>query len=151
MTQLVQHRPGRNLDQVFAPIFLAQSLNGRLFASTARGSTLVDGLMRQATVKANGDDVVAALNRAHTLGWACGHQDSSTRDALRDLFVETFDVSANAAEIGATLICDRLKLSGHTVIKNNPDQFLKIGLEYQRYQLGIIEDLRTGVLRDMDQ
>jgi hypothetical protein len=151
MTQLVQLRPGRNLDQIFAPIFLAQSLNGRLFASTARGSTLVDGLMRQATVKANGDDVVAALNRAHTLGWACSHQDSSTRDALRDLFVETFDVSANAAEIGATLICDRLKLSGHTVIKNNPDQFLKIGLEYQRYPLGIIEDLHTGVLLDKDQ
>jgi hypothetical protein len=106
--------------------------------------------MRQATVKANGDDVVAALNRAHTLGWACGHQDSSTRDALRDLFVETFDVSANAAEIGATLICDRLRVSGHTLIKNNPDQFLKIGLEYQRHPEGIIQDLVTGVRLDTE-
>ena len=148
MSELVKLRPGRHLDQVFAPIVLGATFGGRLLASTARGSVLVHGLMRQARVKANGDDVVAALNRAHTLGWACSRQDSSTRDALRDLFVETFDVSANAAEIGATLICDRLKLSGHTLIKNNPDQFLNIGLEYQRAPLSILEDLHTGVLLD---
>ena len=129
MPELIKLRPGRNLEQVFAPIILVRSNGGHQLAATVRGSVVLHGLMRQARVKANGNEVVAALNRAHTLGWAYSRHDSSTRDALRDLFVETFDVSANAAEIGATLICDRLKLSGHTLIKNNPDQFLNIGLK----------------------
>ena len=141
-------RPGRHLNQVFSPIQLNETLAGIVYASTARGTLVVDGLMRQARVKANGDEVVAALNLTHALGWACSRQQSSTRDALRVLFVEIFDVNQNAAEIGATLVCDRLKISGNTLIQNDPDLFLAIAREYQRYPLGIVEDLHTGVLLD---
>ena len=142
-------RPGRHLDQVFSPIQRNETPAGIVYASTARGSLVVDGLMRQAQVKANGDEVVEALNLTHALGWACSRQQSSTRDALRDLFVEIFDVTQNAAEIGATLICDRLNLSGSTLIQKDPDLFLAIAREYQRYPLGIVEDLHSGVLLDL--
>jgi len=146
--EILRTRPGRHLNQVFTPIQRNETGSGIVFAHTARGALIVDGLMRQARVKANGDEIVAALNLTHALGWACSRQQSSTRDALRDLFVEIFDVTQNAAEIGATLVCDRLKISGNTLIQNDPDLFLAIAREYQSYPLGIVEDLHTGVLLD---
>lgn len=62
--ELLKLHEGKHLAQVFSPIQLGEFPNGVLFAATKRGAVVVDGLMRNATVKANGDEVVDALNRA---------------------------------------------------------------------------------------
>jgi len=147
-SSVLELRPGRHLNQIFSPIHLEETPSGILYGVTARLSVLIHGLMRQAKVKANGDEVVASLNRAHALGWASGHWESTTRDALRDLFVEMFVVSTSAAEIGATLVCDRLNVSGSQKISENPDQFLHFARDYLNNPAAIPSDLMTGVLLD---
>ena len=141
-------REGKHLAQVFSPIRLGEYPNGVLFAATYRGAVVVDGLMRNATVKANGDEIVDALNRAHALGWAQSRGDIRVVTALRDLLVETFDVTESAAEIGATMICDRIDVSISSNLRDSVDEFLKIAREYKRYPLGFYNDLHTGVMLD---
>jgi isopropylmalate/homocitrate/citramalate synthase len=139
-------REGKNLAQVFSPLRLGEYPNGVLFAATQRGAVVVDGLMRNATVKANGDEIVDALNRAHALGWAQSRGNIRVVTALRDLLVETFDVTESAAEIGATMICDRIGVSSSSNLRDGVDEFLKIAREYKHYPLGFHNDLHTGVL-----
>jgi len=138
----------KHLGQVFSPIQLGEFPNGVLFAATYRGAVVVDGLMRNATVKANGDEIVDALNLAHALGWAQSRGDIRVVTALRDLLFETFVVSESAAEIGATMICERVDVSISSNLRDDVDEFLKIAREYKRYPLGFINDLLTGVMLD---
>ena len=145
---ILQARQGKHLAQVFSPIRLDETPGGILFAVTHSGLVVVDGLMRNATVKANGNEIVYALNMAHVLGWAQSRGNIRIVLALRDLFVETFEVSESAAEIGATMICDRLNVSIGSNLRDNIDDFLKIAREYKRYPLGFTNDLHTGLMLD---
>lgn len=149
MTDLIlQTREGKHLAQVLSPIHLDETPGGILFAATYSGAVLVDGLMRNARVKANGFQIVHALNMAHVIGWAQSRGDIRIVFALRDLFVETFEVTESAAEIGATMICDRMKVSISSNLRDNLDEFLKVALEYKRYPAGFVNDLYTGMMLD---
>ena len=144
----LQVREGKHLAHVFSPIQLDETPGGTLFAVTYSGAIVLDGLMRNARVKANGNEVVHALNMAHVIGWAQSRGDIRIVHALRDLFVETFEVSESAAEIGATMICDRIKVSISSNLRDNLDDFLKVAIEYKIRPGGFTNDLRTGVLLD---
>lgn len=146
--ELLHPREGKSLDLVFAPIRLWGSFTSSLSAKTASKAIVVDGLMRNATVKANGDDIVTALNRVHALGWATSRSHLKLGAALAELLFETYDVTRNAADIGATLICDRIKLSPSISLCEDPDCFLLIVREYQLWPLGFTRDLYSGVLLD---
>lgn len=141
-------REGKSLDHVFAPIRLWGSFTSSMSAKTASQAIIVDGLMRNATVKANGDEIVMALNRVHALGWATSRAHSKVGAALAELLFETYDVTKNAADIGATLICDRIRLSPSISLSEDPDCFLQIAREYQLWPLGFTRDLYSGVLLD---
>lgn len=145
---ILQAREGKHLAQVFSPIRLDETPGGILFAVTHGGLVVVHGLMRNATVKANGDEIVDALNMAHVLGWAQSRGDMRIVLALRDLFVETFEVSESAAEIGATMICDRLNISIGSNLCDSNDDFLAIAREYRRHPRGFTDDLHTGMMLD---
>lgn len=141
-------REGKHLAHVFSPIQLGETPGGILFAATYSGAIVVHGLMRNARVKANGNEVVHALNMAHVIGWAKSRGEIRIVLALRDLFVETFEVSESAAEIGATMICDRINVSTSGNLRDNLDDFLKVAMEYKVYPGGFTNDLLTGVLLD---
>jgi hypothetical protein len=144
-TELLNPKDGKHLNQIFCPIKINPSSSG-LSASTARGSLVVDGLMRNATVKANGDDIVEALNLSHALGWAVSRNSLRIGEAIRDLFCEHFEVTSRAAEIGATRLCDRLGVATNHLLSEDPDVFLLIAREYLRHPLGFIDDLYSGML-----
>lgn len=144
----LKNRDGKHLAQVLYPIRLREFPNGVLYAATYRGSVVLEGLMRNAHVKANGDEVVDALNRVHALGWALSRGDVRIVIALRDLIVETFEISENAAELGATLICDDLKISTACNIRENVDEFLKVAQEYKNDPVKFNGFIKTGFLME---
>lgn len=147
-TPIMNFRDGKHLNQVFLP-FKAVDLNsGAIGALMANGKILVGGLMRNAQVKANGDQVVYALNLAHALGWAQNRAEMRISAALASLYFEVFEITNTAAEIGATLTCDRLKLNSNSLIKDDLDALIQIATDYQRYPLSIWSDLSSSIMLD---
>lgn len=141
-------REGKHLNQVFLPFKAIDLASGAIGASMANGKILVGGLMRNARVKANGDQVVYALNLAHALGWAQNRAEMRISAALASIYFEFFEITNTAAEIGATLTCDRLKINSNSLIKDDLDAFIQIARDHQRYPLSIWSDLSSAIMLD---
>lgn len=141
-------REGKHLNQVFLPFKAIDLMSGAIGASMANGTILVGGLMRNARVKANGDQIVYTLNLAHALGWAQSRAEMRIAAALASLYFEVFDITKTAAEIGATLTCDRVKINSNSLIKEDLEAFLQIARDHQRYPLSIWSDLSSAIMLD---
>ena len=141
-------REGKHLNQIFLPFKAVDLTSGAIGASMENGTILVGGLMRNARVKANGDQVVYALNLAHALGWAQSRAEMRISAALASLYFEVFEITHTAAEIGATLTCDRLSINSNALIKDDPDAFIQIVRDHQRHPLSIWSDLSSAIMLD---
>lgn len=127
----LQERPGMSLDQVFNAVTLVE-IEKEHFAVSSEDpdSVILSGLMKGATKKANGPDVVLALNLTFARGWAAAHGALRIVDGLKNLIEEVFELSETQADYSAKAICKNLKVDPNTAMNQNSDVIVPIALSY---------------------
>ena len=139
---IIQERPGMSFDHVFNTIKLMEvDKHSIAVSSDRRGASILAGLMRNATVKANGPEVVNALNHTFARGWAAAHGDLPIGDGLKQLFFEVIELTESQAFHTARLLCEKLNIDFETPMNEDSEVIVPIAIYYLREVIGFDEVL----------
>jgi len=148
---IIQERAGMSFDHVFNVVRLLEvDKNSLAIARDQRGAVILDGLMRGAVVKANGPDVVQALNLTFARGWAAAHGQLAIGEGLKQLIEEVIVLSEEQAKHTARLLCKKLKVDFETPMNEDSEVIVPFAMYYLREENGfdieLTETLDSGVL-----
>ena len=148
---LIHERAGMSFDHVFHTIKLME-VDKHSFAVSRdqRGSSILSGLMRGAVVKANGPDVVMALNVTFARGWAAAHGSLAVGEGLKQLISEVIVMTDTQAEYTAKLLCEKLNVDYDTPMNEDSEVIVPFAIYYLREENGfdveLSQTLESGIL-----
>ena len=143
---VIQERAGVSFEQVFNAIRLFEE--GRqsfAIAADDRGTIVLDGLMRGAVVKANGPEVVSALNMTFARGWAAAHGSLPIGIGIRKLILDVVEISEVAADHAARLICTAVKTDYQTPMNQDSEVIVPFAIYYLRQENGFDDELTVAL------
>ncbi len=147
----IQERPGMSFDHVFNTIKLME-VDKHSFA-VARdhfGASILSGLMRGAVIKANGPEVVKALNITFARGWAAAHGSLPIGDGMKQLIWEVIELTESQAEHTARILCEKLNVDFDTPMNEDSEVIAPFATYYLREAHGfdevLTETLDGGIL-----
>lgn len=146
----IQERAGMSFDHVFYTVRLLEvDRHALAIARDQRGAVLLDGLMRGAIVKANGPEVVYALNLTFARGWAAAHGSLAIGEGLKQLIEEVIVLSELQAKHAAKLLCEKLNVDFDTPMNEDSEVIVPFAMYYLREENGfgevLTEMLESGI------
>ena len=148
---VIQERPGMSFDHVFNVVRLLEVDKQSLaIARDQRAAVILDGLMRGAVVKANGPEVVSALNLTFARGWASAHGSLAIGEGIARLIEEVIVLSETQAKHTAKLLCEKLNVDFETHMNEDSEVIVPFAVYYLREENGfdevLAETLESGIL-----
>ena len=145
-TQSVSHTAYLGLTLIFEPYQLGYEQATGWGAYSGSGKPIATGLMRNAIVKANGEQIVESLNLANARGWAYAKGNLRLAEALSELFQEEFGMDKAQSYTAAILITDITETNAQNLLIENLDAILPIALLYIHRREEFIDALKAGIL-----
>ena len=146
----IQERAGMSFDHVFNAVRLLEvDKNSLATARDQRGAVILDGLMRGAVVKANGPEVVYALNLTFARGWASAHGSLAIGEGLARLIEEVIVLTETQAKHASKLLCEKLNVDFDTHMNEDSEVIVPFAIYYLREENGfdevLTETLDSGI------
>lgn len=132
--------------QVFGPFVLGFEPATGWGAYTDAEKPIVAGLMRNAIVKSNGDQIVEALNLASARGWAFTNRHLKIGEALSQLFQEHFDMDNSQGYTAAILITDLAGVNPQRLLHEDLDAIFPIALLFLNKPIDFEGAIDAGLL-----
>lgn len=146
LTTSEKHLGYLGLRQIFRPFELGFDHATGWGAYAGSAKPIATGLMRNAIVKANGEQIVESLNLASARGWACANGELKLAEALSQLFQELFDLDAPQGYTAAILITDMAGANAQTLLKNDLEAILPIGSLFLSQPAEFLDAINAGKL-----
>ena len=142
----ISHPGYLGLQLIFKPFQLGFEPATGWGAYAASGKPIATGLMRNAIVKANGEQIVDSLNLASARGWAYAKGDLRLAEALSQLFQELFGMDKSQSYTAAVLITDMTETNAQVLLMDDLDAILPIASLYINRREEFMAAIDAGIL-----